>query len=294
MFLWSICFPIITIGLPYAPHITFAAMRAFLAGSCLLIPALILKRPQPRGAKIWLNIVLIGLGATTLGLFGMFHASEFVSPGIATVVSNSQPLMAAVMASVVLNEYLNIWGKAGLVLGFLGIVFIAIPGFLSGIDNGYLIGLFLIILAALGVTVSNVLIRRISPKVDALSAMGWQLIIGSMFLAIIAVNTEEISNITWNIPFLTSLFVLAIPGTAVAYWLWCEVLKNEELNRANAFSFLVPVFGLVMGAVFFNEKIGVLASLGVILILVGIVIVNASKTASSQKLTDKVKLKAVE
>ena len=49
-----------------------------------------------------------------------------------------------------------------------------------------------------------------------------------------------------------------------------------------------------MGAVFFNEKIGVLASLGVILILVGIVIVNASKTASSQKLTDKVKLKAVE
>ncbi|MCB2082030.1 MAG: DMT family transporter, partial [Rickettsiales bacterium] len=102
MLLWALCFPLITLGLPYAPHLTFASIRAFLAGIMLLIPALILKRPQPRGLKIWLSLIGVGLGATTLGFFGMFHASEFVSPGIATVIANTQPLMAAVLASIFL------------------------------------------------------------------------------------------------------------------------------------------------------------------------------------------------
>jgi hypothetical protein len=33
MFLWAACFPLITAGLQYAPHLTFATMRAVLAGA---------------------------------------------------------------------------------------------------------------------------------------------------------------------------------------------------------------------------------------------------------------------
>lgn len=44
MFLWAICFPLITMGLPFAPHMTFAAIRAFIAGATLLIIALIMRR----------------------------------------------------------------------------------------------------------------------------------------------------------------------------------------------------------------------------------------------------------
>ena len=71
MFLWAICFPLITMGLPFAPHMTFAAIRAFIAGATLLIIALIMRRTLPRGYKIWLILTLVGLGATTLGFYGM-------------------------------------------------------------------------------------------------------------------------------------------------------------------------------------------------------------------------------
>src|SRR3990167_3050489 len=125
MFLWAICFPLITMGLPFAPPLTFAAIRAFIAGAALLVIALFLHRTQPKGLKIWLMLTFVGLGATTLGFFGMFYASEFVSPGIATVISNTQPLMSSLLAFFILGEYLNIRGKAGLLLGFVGIVFIA-------------------------------------------------------------------------------------------------------------------------------------------------------------------------
>ena len=125
MFLWAICFPLITLGIPYAPHLTFATLRAMLAGLALLAIAKLLKRPPPQGKKIWLILVLIGLGATSFGFFGMFHAAEFISPGIATVITNTQPLMAALLASVFLKETLGLRGIIGIGLGYFHIIIIS-------------------------------------------------------------------------------------------------------------------------------------------------------------------------
>ena len=36
MLLWAICFPLIVAGFSYAPHLTFAALRALIAGAALL------------------------------------------------------------------------------------------------------------------------------------------------------------------------------------------------------------------------------------------------------------------
>ena len=282
MFLWAICFPLIVLGLPHAPHLTFAALRAFLAGICLLIPAMIMKRRQPKDFKSWAMLTAIGLGATTLGFFGMFHASEFVSPGIATVIANTQPLMAAVLAAAVLKEHLDGKGKTGLLLGFTGIVLIALPSLLSGAGANYALGIFYIILGAVGITLSNVLIRYMARRIDALSAMGWQLVIGSFFLAVIAFFTEDMSAVTWNAPFIISLLGLALPGTALAYWLWYRVLGEVELNRANAFSFLVPIFGLALGVVFYQESIGLLTAAGIGLTVLGIILVNRPKSNTAE------------
>ncbi len=273
MFLWAICFPLITMGLPFAPPLTFAAIRAFIAGAALLVIALLLRRTQPKGLKIWLMLILVGLGATTLGFFGMFYASEFVSPGIATVISNTQPLMASVLAFFILGEYLNIRGKAGLLLGFLGIVIIALPGLLSISSGTYLAGVGYILLSAVGVTIGNILIRHIAAQIDALTAMGWQLVLGSVFLALLAIVTENPSTVKWSPAFLFSLLGL-ISGTALAFWLWCDVLKTTELNHANAFNFLVPIFGLVIGMVFYGETYGIMVLVGIGLILLGIILVN--------------------
>ncbi len=274
MFLWSICFPLITMGLEFAPHLTFAAIRAIIAGATLLVIALILGRTLPKSWKTWVILTLVGLGATTLGFFGMFHASEFVSPGIATVVSNAQPLMASLLALFILGEYLDTRGKWGMLLGFSGIVLIAIPGLLSTSGNAYLAGIGYILLSASGITISNVLIRYIASKIDALTAMGLQLFLGGLFLALIAIVTEDTSTVEWSPAFLFSLLGLSLPGTALAYWLWCHVLKKTELNHANVYSFLVPIFGLIIGMLFYEETYGLLILAGIGLILIGIILVN--------------------
>tara|TARA_R110002124_G_C8933836_1_gene512223 strand:+ start:534 stop:1436 length:903 start_codon:yes stop_codon:yes gene_type:complete len=274
MFLWAICYPLITIGIAYAPHLTFATMRGGMAGIFLLGLAMALGRPLPRGGTTWATLAIIGFGATSLGYFGMFHAAEFVSPGIATVIGNTQPLLAAGLAGVVLGERLTGWGKTGLILGFMGIVVIAAPRLFAGGQESYLTGIAYIVLAALGITVSNVMLKRIADTVDPLMAIGVQLLIGSIPLAVIAAMTEDVTLIQWSPGFVFALVGLAVFGSALVYFIWMSVLVEVPLSKANAFSFLVPVFGLTMGLLYYGESLGWPELIGSSLALFGVIIVT--------------------
>jgi drug/metabolite transporter (DMT)-like permease len=274
MVLWASCFPLIAVGLNLAPHLAFAAMRAALAGLFLLILGAIFHRPMPTGKRAWSLILLVGLGATTFGFFGMFHAAEFVSPGLATVIANTQPLLTAVLARAFLGERLKALGMAGLAIGFLGLVAIALPGFVAGEIQGYMLGIAYIILAAAGVAAGNVAMKRLSGEVDAIVAMGLQLLLGAAPLALLSALTEDMSSVSLSGEFIVVLVILSIFGTSLAFWLWFTVLQRVALNRANAFTFLVPMFGLAIGAALFEERLSWAQAVGAVLVLTGIVLVQ--------------------
>lgn len=278
MLLWAACFPLLTIGIAYAPHLAFATLRALLAGLVLVGIALALGRPIPRGLRNWATLSLIGFGATSLGYMGMFHAAEYVSPGIATVIANSQPLLAAGLAGLVLGERLTLRGKIGLAFGFSGILVIAFPGFLAGGQDNYLVGIGYIILAALGITVSNVTLKLVAASVDPLMTIGWQLLIGAVPLAIASAVLEDSTAIQWSFAFVATLTTLSLFGSALVYVIWLSVLSQVALSKANAFSFLVPVFGLTMGTLFYNETLGIMEILGIGLALLGVgLVLNAGE-----------------
>lgn len=277
MGLWAACYPLITIGLPFAPHLTFAAMRAALAGGVLLLVAALIRAPLPRGGKTWAWLCVAGFGATTLGYLGMFHAAEFVAPGFATVIANAQPLIASVLAFAVLHERLGPRAHIGLVIGFAGIVVVAAPGIFSGSSISTAKGVAYVLLAATGVSIGNVAIKRIAVTLAPSSAMGWQLIIGAVPLAFLAALTEDPLAVTWTPQFTASLVGLSLFGTALAFWLWQRVLTRMDLSRANAFSFLVPFMGITLGALFFKEAITLQAVAGAIISIVGISLVFAPR-----------------
>lgn len=279
MFLWAVCFPLIVAGSAYAPHLTFAALRAFLAGTALVVVGLLLGRPWPRGTRVWLCLGGIGLGSTSLGFLGMFMASEFVTPGIATVLANAQPLMAAALAAAVLGERVGRRGKAGLALGFAGIILIAAPELRTPTADLFGLGVAYILLAAIGITVSNVLIRALADRVDMFMAMGLQMLIGGLPLILGATLFEDPLSVTVTPRFLLILLALSLLGSSLAYWLWSEILRTTELSRANAFAFLVPGFGLAIGAAYFGETFGILAGIGILGTLAGVALTNSDRPA---------------
>lgn len=278
----ALCYPLISVGLSYAPHLSFAALRAFAAGLSLAMAAIALRRPLPQDFRSWIMLGAIGLGATTLGYLGMFHAAEFVSPGLATVIANSQPLIAAVLAFAVLSERLGVIQYVGLGLGFFGIIVTSLPH-LSGTSlTGFSIGLAYIILSASGVAFSNVLMKALGSRIDALVAMSAQLLLGAVPLSVVALIVDHPSQVQWWSPaFLLALFGLALPGTAMAYWLWFWLLGRVPLGRANAFTFLTSFIALALGVAFFGERAGPTMIAGLVLATIGVVLVERGAATSS-------------
>lgn len=274
MLLWAGCFPLITIGLDLAPHVAFAAMRAAIAGLSLILLGIFLGRPLPHDIRIWILIVASGLGATSLGFLGMFHAAEYVSPGIATVIANTQPLLTALLAHSILQERLGSWGKAGLVLGLLGVVAIAWPAVASNNMPNYRFGIAYVGLAATGVALGNIGIKRLTGQTDAVMAMGFQLALGAIPLALLSSASEDWTSISWTAQFAAILFTLAILGTSAAFWLWFTALEQVGLTQANAFTFLVPIIGLAIGTALFGERLTWTQAGGAILILGSILLVQ--------------------
>lgn len=108
--------------------------------------------------------------------------------------------------------------------------------------------------------------------------MGLQMLIGSIPLALGAWIMEQPATIQWSITFVWALLGLSIFGTALVYWLWFSVLERTPLNRANAFSFLIPIFGLTISALFYGETLGWPQLVGIALTILGVGLVTRHGT----------------
>jgi drug/metabolite transporter (DMT)-like permease len=262
-FLWAICFPLIEIGLEGAPPLVFAAMRAALSGALLIAAAVWLRRPWPRGLARHGLIAAAGLSFTALGFGGMFLGGGKIPPGLATVLANTQPLIAAVLAVVFLSERLTPRLGTGLLLGFLGVAVMSLPS-LSGPDHAAgMQALFWITLGAVGTAVGNVLFKALAGQGDILVITGLQLLVGAVALALGAQFMDQDWRVVWTARFIVSLLGLAVFGTAVVTVIWYYLLHRLPLNRLNPFTFLTPVFGLLLGGLFFGERLGLIEVAGI-------------------------------
>lgn len=273
MLLWAICYPLITLSLPYAPIMLTAFLRAALAGMILIVLAKLLGRSMPKGLTVWIHIIVIGLTATSIGFWGMFYAGSLISPGLATVITNTQPMIAAVFGWYFLDERLSKTSAVGIIAGFIGILIISVETVL--VENSQMIvGILYILIAATGVAISNVLLKKLSNKADILYTVGFQLLIGAIPLGLLTVNLPDNYQIPLNLSYLSVLLALALLGAALPYILWFWLMDKAPLYKLNVFSFLTPIFGLILGSVYFSESLSLYQWGGVFIIVVAILWVN--------------------
>jgi len=277
MLLWALCYPLIATGLTTAPPLHLAALRSLLAGASLLVAGIAFRLPLLPGRNTWFTLVIISLTFTTLGFTGMFLAGGRVTPGLATVIANAQPLLAALLGYFVLPE--RITGAKGLALliGFAGIIVIALPGLEGLSNNSTPAGVSLVLFGATGVAIGNVLLKRIAHQVEPLIAMAWILLLGAIPLVAAAALFEQAAPIDWSMASVFNLVVLSVIGTALAFVLWLDVLRRAELILLNTYTFLTPVFALLIGMLFYAERLTYVEWVGVAVIACAILLASRIK-----------------
>jgi len=279
---WSTCFVAIKGLVGTVPPLLAAALRALLAASVLMALARLegALRP-PRAAWPWL--VLLGLFNTTLGLAGMFLSVGLAGAALPAVLANSQALLVAPAAVWLFREPLPARAVAGLVVGVGGIawLFVASAGSSWWSAAGALLGLA----SALGLAAGNLLMKRLSRQVPALSAVAWQFLIGGVGLLAWSLAAEGPPAIAPTPRLLASLVYLGVVGSAVASWAWYRLLARDTLVGLNGLTLLVPVLAVVWARLLFGEVVEAPALAGLALAVIGVALVSLPGAAAPRPAT---------
>lgn len=262
-FAWGSCFLAISIGLADAPLLWFAALRALIAGGVLLAVAGFRREPTPRGARTWTLIAVMGIVNVTLAFSAMFGGLAGLSTGAASVLANAQPLLIVLPAWWIYKERVSARTLAAMGTGFAGLLAVALP---SGTGTGA----WLSITAALAVTAGTLISRQI--KADVLQVIAWHFLIGGAILAVMAWLTEGAPAINWGVRFIGILLYVSLVGTAAAFLGWFTEVQQCRLDAVTAWTFLVPVFGILLSMVVLGERQSSWSLAGMGLVLVSMVV----------------------
>lgn len=287
----AVCYVAIKTGLAYASPLAFGGLRALIAGVVLLMVAASLRSPLwPSPRDVW-HLTLLALAATTLTYGAMFSSPAEMGAGLASVLGNVQPLLVLVLGALFLRERLTPGKAVALACGLVGVGFLLYPSIAAspgstGVSapnggGGVAIGSLLALGASAGAAAGSVLVKRIRVRPGIVALTGWQLVIGSLPLLFAAALRPNGLAIQWSPTFVVVLLFLALLGTALPTTLWFWLLQAEDAGRLSMFLFLIPVLGLLLGAIAFGERIGWLEATGVAIIVSGLVAVSREKRRSS-------------
>lgn len=199
--------------------------------------------------------------------FALFsYAMQHLSAGLGAILNSTSPIWTAVIGALWLKDRLDASRICGLVLGFLGIIFLMWDK--ADFSIG---GLGLPILASLGVTLSyGIATNYIKLYGNGLHPIGLafaSLSIGSVMLAIPAyvyLPTEALSMRTW-----ISIIGLGIGSTSIAYILYYRLIEQAGPTIAITVTFIVPIFSVFWGGIFLGERPTLAMLLGGSVIVIG-------------------------
>ena len=90
------------------------------------------------------------------------------------------------------------------------------------------------------------------------------------------------SPIDWSLMSFASIF-----GGAIAYGLFFYFANNKEITGFSTLAFLTPVFALLSGGVWLDERLTIIQWIGVVFVLISVFFVSQRRSLWEDKLTDK-------
>lgn len=271
--IWGVSWPIYKNGVNYMPPLLFAGVRAFIGGGILFVIAWKF-RAQLNLKTYWkyyfisaiLNIVLY-LGIQTIGIL-------FLPGGLFSVIVYFQPVLLGIFAWWFLDERLTATKIIGLIIGFLGILFVSMEGITVHLSwVGVALALATAVVWALGV----IYVKKNKAQVNSFWMVVMQLVIGGAILLIGGLMTEDVSTIQWNIGLISSLVWGATAGMAIAQVIYFKLMNEGEASKVGAYTFLVPILSVIVSSIFLKESITLNLFFGMILVGLSIYLVNVER-----------------
>lgn len=277
---WGSTYLAIRVGVEEVPPFLLAAIRFFVAG--ILLFGWMLARgerlPTPRQ---WASISLAAFLSFAADYGLVFWAERRVPSGVTAVIM-AMTAAFMVLAEIVFLRTQKLTLRLGLALlvGLGGVVVLVSHSLdLGGASIDKLGAAALIVSCTAWATASVVMRTQPLPESKFLSA-GAQMLVGGLFLAVIAGGLGEFHDFhpaTVSVGAWFSLFYLIVPGSIVAFSAYVWLLGHESPTRVGTFAYVNPVVAVLVGYFLGGEALDLRTLVGTLFVLGSVVMITTTK-----------------
>lgn len=277
-FMWGSSYLWIKIGVNAGLQpFTLVSYRLLIGALVLTVVVFATRERLPRDWQTYVRFTGLGFFGIALPFCLITWAEGSVDSSLAAVLTAPVPLIVIPIAAIFLpDEGLTVTKIAGVVVGLVGVA-ILVGLDVSKIGGSDLVSELALLCAAASYAIGAVYVRRFirgyRPTIPALFEVLTALImVGALALIFerplaTPLTFDTVVPVTW----------LGLLGTGLAFIVNLHLLEHWGAARASLVAYMLPVWGIALGAVVLGETITPQVLGGFVLIITGIALVNFRK-----------------
>lgn len=221
-------------------------------------------------------------------IFETYCYHSLASPTIAEALLSTGPLIAPLLAFLLLKEHVTKYNIIGILISSIGMLMMVLVG-ARNFELGNAIGIPLAFLAVCSAVMYTIMLKKIPERYSPLSVVFygqltsllffypmWWFVEGQaclsdgFFLAAAADPTEVFYAIGY----------LGVCSSVIAFILYCYTVRQIGVTQANAFNNIRPVFTALIMLAFFDEQLPFGKWVGIALIVIGLFVCQKQEKLS--------------
>jgi drug/metabolite transporter (DMT)-like permease len=259
------------------PPLLFRLVQ-FAISSLILLAIPVIRRDMrlPTRPGLWLRAGFYGLIGTVVPLIGLILGMQYLSSGVMSLFMTMNPVLIILLAHYFLaDERLTLSKMFGVLLAFSGAGLVLMRGE-SGLADvvqadprGYIWGA----VSMLSLSVSVIYARIYLQNESSFEVAAIRIISSAIIMVPIVMidGNFDFSGVT--LPGVGGVIFTAF-GMVFAFWLGFIIIQRFGATTASLSSYVIPVFTLVLGAVFLGEQVTLTILAGVGLVYIGLRFLN--------------------
>lgn len=279
-FLWGSSYLFIKVGVEAGlPPITLVLFRMLSSAIFLGVVVAIAREHLPRTRVQWQHLTVIAVIGIVLPFVLITIAEQSVDSALAAILVAPVPLITVPIAAALLpDEKITATKVAGVVVGLVGVALLV--GFdPSQIGTSDFAAQMMLLGATVSYALNGVYARRFvkgsSPAVTSFS----QVLLALLIVSVLAFAVEKPLTVAWTAESIFAVVWLGLLGSGIAFLCFFRLLRAWGAGRTSFVAYVMPLWGIALGAIFLGEVIDAGMIVGSALVIAGIALANSNRAA---------------
>ena len=219
-----------------------------------------------------LLMLVIANGFTTI-------AEQSLPSGLTSIMSALSPVVIFIGSILFGLQKISLKGVVGVLLGFLGVVFIFRDGLGAILDLNYKTGILFLSIAILSWSAGTVYSKKHIHKSNNISLnLFYQFSIASLVQFVLAFIFSSDTNVSlWSNRSIFALLYLAVFGSVLAFFCYHYALKRVTAVQVSILNYINTIIAVFLGWLLLDEVITSDFIVATVLIILGVFIINYRK-----------------